>query len=48
MPETSGEHNNENVVTDSKQSSPFSMSSVCNDDNDSDVEAIKNNKGKKR
>jgi len=48
MPVASDEHNNENIVTYSKQSSSFSMPSVCNDDNDSDIEFIKVNKGTKR
>lgn len=48
MPVTSDEHNNENIVTYSKQSFSFSMPSVCNDDNNSDVEFIEENKGKKR
>lgn len=48
MPVTSDDHNNENIVTYSKQSSPFTMSSVCNDSNHSDVEVNKKNKGTKR
>ncbi|XP_060870004.1 transcriptional regulator ATRX homolog [Metopolophium dirhodum] len=48
MPVTSDEHNNENIVTYSKQSSSFTMPSVCNNDDNSDVEFIKENKGTKR
>lgn len=48
MPESSGVHNNKNIVTRSEQSSALTIPSVINDDNDSDFEVIQQNKGTKR